>query len=167
MPLLTILVGVVSARLIGQAMQEVPAVMVLGGEDSPRILAALHDAEGHLRSSRPSPTTPRKSSTRRIRAAVEIPRDFDAGSRARRYRHSAHLYVSRANSSPALAPTSCRTVLPRFPRTHHPRAPEARALPENLMRTVPHRAERTSLRPKKWEARCWADWCPISSSCFP
>lgn len=30
MPLLTILVGVISARLIGQAIQEVPAVMVVG-----------------------------------------------------------------------------------------------------------------------------------------
>jgi sodium transport system permease protein len=41
MPLLTFGVGALSASLFGKALQEKPTVMVLGGQDSPRILAEL------------------------------------------------------------------------------------------------------------------------------
>jgi sodium transport system permease protein len=77
MPLLTIGLGVLSAALMGRAMQEVPAVMIVGGEDSPRVVAALQSLrEIHV--------VPAQSdyaeqiSNKQVRAAVEIPRDFDA-----------------------------------------------------------------------------------------
>ena len=41
MPLLTIGMGVLSVILVGQAMKEIPRVMILGGEDSPRVMAEL------------------------------------------------------------------------------------------------------------------------------
>ena len=77
MPLLTVGVGVLSAALLGQAMQEVPTVMVLGGQDSPRVMAALQGlGEIHVVPARPDYAE--QISNKQIRAAVEIPRDFDA-----------------------------------------------------------------------------------------
>ena len=42
MPVLTIGMGILSLLCSAQAMKEIPTVMILGGEDSPRVLAALH-----------------------------------------------------------------------------------------------------------------------------
>jgi sodium transport system permease protein len=77
MPLLTIGMGVVSAKLVGRAMEEVPKVMVLGGEDSPGVLSKLQE----LRNIRIVPAKPdyaEEISDKQIRAAVEIPQGFDA-----------------------------------------------------------------------------------------
>jgi len=77
MPLLMIGFGVVSVALLGQAMRETPKVMVLGGEDSPQLMAEL----GGLKDVE---IIPAKSdyadeiSNKQIRAAVEIPAGFDA-----------------------------------------------------------------------------------------
>ena len=57
--------------------------MVLGGEDSPGVLAALARPEGHQ--DRPGrPDYAQQISEKRIRAAVEIPPDFDAAVSSRR-----------------------------------------------------------------------------------
>jgi sodium transport system permease protein len=77
MPMLTILLGVVSARLIGRAMREVPAVMVLGGQDSPGVRAALGELS-EITIVPPRSDYAQEITDKRIRAAVEIPRDFDA-----------------------------------------------------------------------------------------
>jgi sodium transport system permease protein len=77
MPLLTIGLLVVLIRQVGQASEEVPKVMVLGGEDSPNVRAELGKLEGVQ-------IVPEKSdyaeeiSSKQIRAAVEIPAGFDA-----------------------------------------------------------------------------------------
>ena len=77
MPLLMIGFGVVSVALLGEAMRETPKVMVLGGEDSPQLMAEL----GGLKDVE---IIPAKSdyadeiSNKQIRAAVEIPAGFDA-----------------------------------------------------------------------------------------
>src|ERR1700676_3120470 len=77
MPMLTIGLGVVSVLLFGRAMLEIPTVMVLGGQDSPAILAALH-ALPEIRIVPARPNYVQEISEKQIRAAVEIPRDFDA-----------------------------------------------------------------------------------------
>jgi sodium transport system permease protein len=77
MPLLTIGMGIVSARLIGRAMDEIPKVMILGAERSPDVLAELKN----LRDIRVVPASPayaEEISEKRIRAAVDIPADFDS-----------------------------------------------------------------------------------------
>jgi sodium transport system permease protein len=77
MPLLTIGLLVVLIRQVGQASEEVPKVMILGGEDSPNVRAELGKLEGVQ-------IVPEKSdyaeeiSSKQIRAAVEIPAGFDA-----------------------------------------------------------------------------------------
>jgi sodium transport system permease protein len=77
MPVLTIFVGVLSARLIGRALLQVPSIMVIGGENSPRLLAALRA----LPDVQVLPATSDYSQQiveKKVRAAVELPSDFDA-----------------------------------------------------------------------------------------
>jgi sodium transport system permease protein len=77
MPLLTIGMGVLSAKLVGQAMEEVPKVMILGGEDSPNLMAEL-DRLKDVRVVPARPNYAEEISNKQIRAAVEIPKGFDA-----------------------------------------------------------------------------------------
>jgi sodium transport system permease protein len=77
MPLLTIGVGGLLVKQVAQARQEVPKVMILGGEDSPKVRAELEN----LREVRIVPQRPdyaEEISSKQIRAAVEIPEGFDA-----------------------------------------------------------------------------------------
>ena len=77
MPVLTIFVGVLSARLIGRALLQVPSIMVVGGENSPQILAALHALQDvHVVPA--SSDYAQQIVDKKIRAAVELPSDFDA-----------------------------------------------------------------------------------------
>ncbi len=77
MPLLTIGLGVILVRQVGQAREEVPKVMILGGEDSPKVRAELEKLEGVQIVPR-KPDYAEEISEKQIRAAVEIPAGFDA-----------------------------------------------------------------------------------------
>jgi len=77
MPLLTIGVGAVLVNQVGHAMEEVPTVMILGGQDSPIVTAEIE----HLNEVKIVPASPDyadKISNKQIRAAVAIPPGFDA-----------------------------------------------------------------------------------------
>jgi sodium transport system permease protein len=76
MPLLTIGLGVLSIALVGVAMREVPRVMIVGGKDSPDILADLHKMKD-LEIVPTKPDFAEEISNKRIRAAVEIPAGFE------------------------------------------------------------------------------------------
>ena len=79
MPLITIGGGVLLIRKYGQAEQEIPKVMVLGGEDSPNVLEEL----GKVTNVQIVPSKPdyaEEISNKQIRAAVEIPKGFDTAS---------------------------------------------------------------------------------------
>jgi sodium transport system permease protein len=74
-----LMVGMVSlsTMLIGKAEKETPKIMVLGGEDSPVVLEKLRGVD----SLQIVPTTDdwkHKISEKEIRAAVEIPKNFQA-----------------------------------------------------------------------------------------
>lgn len=76
-PLLSAGLGAAISTLIGKAKEEIPSVMILGGEDSPQILAELR------RSSKIKivPTAPNWKDqiiNKEIRAAVEIPPGFQS-----------------------------------------------------------------------------------------
>jgi sodium transport system permease protein len=77
MPLLTIGMGILSVFLVGMAMREIPRVMILGGEDSPRVMAELRQLKD-VQFVPANPDYAEEISNRHIRAAVEIPQDFDA-----------------------------------------------------------------------------------------
>jgi sodium transport system permease protein len=77
MPVLTIFVGVLSAHLIGRALLQVPSIMIIGGENSPQIVAALHEVKDvHVVPE--SSDYAQQIVDKKIRAAVELPADFDA-----------------------------------------------------------------------------------------
>src|ERR1700674_21341 len=77
MPLLTIGMGVLSVTLVGLAMREIPKVMILGGEDSPRVMAELRQLKD-LQVVPAKPDYAEEISNKQIRAAVEIPEGFEA-----------------------------------------------------------------------------------------
>jgi sodium transport system permease protein len=76
MPLLTIGMGALSLTLVDEARKEIPRVMILGGDDSPGVIAELKQ----LRDLRIVPAKPdfaEEISNKQIRAAVEIPDGFE------------------------------------------------------------------------------------------
>ena len=82
-PLMTFGVGKVMSKVMSQAKEEVPAIMIIGGDDSPGIVAALkaaRDPEQNRALFRVVPGTDyaEQISNKRIRAAVEIPAGFEA-----------------------------------------------------------------------------------------
>lgn len=86
MPLLMVGVGTVMSKVMRKARAEVPSVMVLGGEDSPAVVAALKaekTAQGEPRFRFvPAGDYKHLISEKRLRAAVEIPAGFEAALQA-------------------------------------------------------------------------------------
>jgi len=73
--MLTVLV--VSTKVVNKAREEIPTVMVLGGDDSPVLRAALA-ANPKLHLVRTTTDWKQRISDKQLRAAVEIPAGFDA-----------------------------------------------------------------------------------------
>jgi len=78
MPLLMFGAGRIAAGVVARAREEIPSIMVLGGEDSPGVRASLGHSE-HFHVIPPSPNWRRLISDKKVRAAVEIPAGFEAG----------------------------------------------------------------------------------------
>ena len=76
MPLLTIGMGALSLTLVDQARKETPRVMILGGADSPGVIAELQQLKD-LQIVPAKPDFAEEISSREIRAAVEIPQGFE------------------------------------------------------------------------------------------
>jgi len=76
MPVLMLVVVKATTAIISRARQEVPRVMVIGGDDSPGIRAELEKA-GKFRLERASGDWRSLISNKRVRAAVEIPPGFE------------------------------------------------------------------------------------------
>jgi sodium transport system permease protein len=77
MPGLMLMVGTITYKVVNQAKAVVPTVMIIGGEDSPQLRAALAAS----RKFRIVPTTDdwrQRISDKKLRAAVALPADFDA-----------------------------------------------------------------------------------------
>jgi sodium transport system permease protein len=143
MPLLTIGMGVLSVALFGRAMQESPAVMVLGGEDSPQILAAL-GARSDLRIVASKPDYAAEILDRRIRAAVEIPRDFDAAV-ARGEPSTIKIYMYAGELKSGFGADRLQHFFSEFrDRTVQQRL-EARQMPRSLVE--PFRIEQSNVAP--------------------
>lgn len=76
MPLMSIGITVLMISVIGKAVQEVPKVMILGGDSSPRALADLK-AVKDLEFVPAEPDYRQQISEKKIRAAVDLPSGFD------------------------------------------------------------------------------------------
>jgi len=78
MPLLTFGVGKVASVVINKARGEIPAIVILGGEDSPGIVAQLK-ASKKFRVVAATADWKQRIGDKQIRAAVRIPEKFEAG----------------------------------------------------------------------------------------
>jgi sodium transport system permease protein len=76
MPLLTFGFAGVSMKMVKKAAREIPTVMVIGGEDSPAIHQAL-EKQTDLKIVPFSADYAERISQKKLRAAVEIPQNFD------------------------------------------------------------------------------------------
>jgi sodium transport system permease protein len=78
MPAMVFGVGKIATTLYSKARTEIPAVMIVGGEDSPGIVAQLKQSP-KLRVLPLASDWKQQISEKKIRAAVEIPAGFEAG----------------------------------------------------------------------------------------
>ena len=143
MPLLTIGLGVLSAAVMGRAMQEMPAVMVLGGEDSPRVMAALRSL-GDIRILPAAPDYAEQIVNKRVRAAVEIPRDFDAAIE-RGEPATVRIYMHAGELRSGFSVTRLQNFFRNFRERTVRQRLEARGLPRTLVE--PFRVEEQNVAP--------------------
>ncbi len=83
MPVLTFGFGTIASKVFSKARQEVSAIMISGGEDSPAVVAALK-AEKKLRVVPLAADWKQQISDKRVRAVVQIPAHFEADVQAGR-----------------------------------------------------------------------------------
>ena len=76
-PGIMLIAGVVSYKVVNKAREEVPTVMVLGGDDSPVVRAALA-ADRKIRLVPAAPDWKQRIIDKQLRAAAELPPGFDA-----------------------------------------------------------------------------------------
>lgn len=77
MPLISIGVGVLMAKVFGEAQKEIPTVMILGGADSPKTISELEKVK-EIAFREGTADYIQQISEKKVRAAVEIPSDFDS-----------------------------------------------------------------------------------------
>ena len=76
-PIIMVGFSALAVTLVGKAKQEIPKVMIIGGEDSPQVLASLRKLDS-LEIVPYNPKWREQISEKEIRAAVEIPAGFQA-----------------------------------------------------------------------------------------
>jgi len=81
MPALMFGVGKIAVGVFSRARQEIPAVMIIGGGDSPGVVGRLK-VFGKIRVLEPAADWRERISEKKIRAAVRIPDGFEAGLKA-------------------------------------------------------------------------------------
>ncbi|QYM78200.1 ABC transporter permease [Horticoccus luteus] len=77
-PLLTFGVGKIASSVINKARAETPAIAVLGGADSPEVVAQFKSAKS-LKVVPAAPDWKQQITDKRLRAAVQLPEGFEAG----------------------------------------------------------------------------------------
>ena len=78
MPLLTFGVGTVMSKVIKQAQEEIPSVAILGGEDSPAVVATLKKSP-KLRIVDTPADWKQAIGDKKLRVALQLPEKFEAG----------------------------------------------------------------------------------------
>ena len=81
MPLLTFGIGKVATTVVNKAREEIPVIVILGGEDSPGVVAQLKQSK-KLRVAASPDDWKQRINDKKIRAAVQLPAGFEAGLKA-------------------------------------------------------------------------------------
>ncbi len=147
-PILTVGFGYLAAELVGKARRETPKVMVLGGEDSPKLLAALR-ALRTIRIVAPSPDYADQISDKKIRAAVEIPAGFEAALE-RGETPTVHIYMYDGEIKSAFGAERLEKFFRELrDRTVHDRL-ASRNLPDNLLKPFEIERQNVASPEKVW-----------------
>jgi sodium transport system permease protein len=77
MPAIILSAGAITYKVVNKAREEIPAVMVLGGDDSPVVRAAI-GANAKIKLVPPTADWKQRIIDKKLRAAVELPPGFDA-----------------------------------------------------------------------------------------
>jgi len=130
-PVMTLGFSYLAVHLVGKAEQEVPKIMVLGGEDSPKVLA-------ELRRVKTIEIVPRAAdyaeqiTNKEIRAAVEIPKGFEAALE-RNEKTSVKIYKYEGELKSQFGADRVEKFFTQFLDQTARERLEARKLPANLL----------------------------------
>jgi sodium transport system permease protein len=131
MPLLTIGMGALTVNLVGQAKKETPKVMILGGDDSPRVMAELRQLKD-LRVVPANPDFAEEISNKEIRAAAEIPEGFEAKIAAGEF-STVKIYMYEGELKSSFGADRLQRFFREFSDRTIREQLEARQLPDSLM----------------------------------
>jgi sodium transport system permease protein len=156
-PLLFLGIGYVGAHFAGEAQKEISTVMIQGGENSPKLLAALQNYQGiHVV---PYRTDAREEvSDKTIRALVEIPLGFDAAIASG---HAEQLSIGyyEADEKSELAKERLQKFFDDYRDRIARDALAARGLPTSLLE--PFKVEASNIAPPaKVGAAIFGGWIP-------
>lgn len=143
MPVMVLGMGMLTAKVVSTAKKEVPKVMILGGEQSPKIMAALGTLET-LKLVPYQADYTNMISDKRIRAALQIPHDFDAALE-RGEDAMARIYEYGGDMKSGFAVQAVDKFLRDWRETIVRERLTSRNLPETLTR--PFRIERENVAP--------------------
>src|SRR5438128_3296392 len=121
-----------AVKLVGQAKKEVPQIMVLGGEDSPKVMAGLRNLDT-IEIVPPAPDYVEQISNKKIRAAVEIPKGFDAALE-RNEKTTIKIYMYEGEIKSSFAADRWKKVFSEIREKTAPDRLEARKLPVSLLK---------------------------------
>jgi len=131
MPLLTIGMGALSLNLVGQAKKETPKVMILGGDDSPHVMAELRQLKD-LQVVPANPDFAEEISNKEIRAAAEIPEGFEAKITAGEF-STVKIYMYEGELKSSFGADRLQRFFREFRDRTIREQLEARHLPDSLM----------------------------------
>jgi sodium transport system permease protein len=150
MPLLFFGMGKVMSRVFAKAEAEVPAIMVVGGDDSPGLLAALKAARNTeqdrpLARFVPAGDFKQDITNKRIAVAVEIPVGFDAGLQAGEFR-TINLDYFEGDLKSGVAVRALETFLNDYRQKFVEQNLRERGLPASLIK--PYETKRHNVAPQ-------------------
>jgi len=139
MPLLILGMGYLTTSSVKKARSETPRIMLLGGEDSPRIMEVLRARED-VRWVPASPDFTNQISDKSLRAALEIPEGFDAALEAGEPA-SVRIYQHQGEMKSGFASRTLETVLREYRENVVTERLEARSVPRSVLEPFSIRRE--------------------------
>ncbi len=144
-PGIIFLMGFATLKMVGKAREETPKVMVLGGEDSPGLLASLREWK-EVKLVPASPDYTNQISDKQIRAAVRVPPDFDAALAEGRP-GTVEIYVYEGEMKSSFASEALQRFFRKLREETVRERIEKHNLPESILE--PFKIERKNVAPPK------------------
>jgi sodium transport system permease protein len=148
MPVIFFVGGTVMSKVVRKAKEEATALVVLGGADSPGVVAALK-ADAKFKVVEPHMDFKKMISEKHVRLAVEIPEGFEAALKTGEPKTvTLYHYEGEMKSGMGVGEVD------RFFRALRDKTVETRLADRGLA------ADLVKPRPRRWAATSSAAWCP-------